>query len=265
MYLLNKYTSWYYSIIDRASSRILPDDTYTEMHHIIPKSLGGSNKLDNLVKLTAREHYICHRLLPKMTVGNFRKKMVYALWCIVNVKNNNQLRYKITSRQYDLIKLEQSSIRKTYKHTDESRRKISIGNKGKIVTIESRYRMSQSAIIRGNTNTPEAIVKSKETRKKNGTENSLNSSESIAKRINSRKENGNWFNGAIASHTPEVNAKRAKSLRKSYVIITPTGEQIQVDNLKEFCKIHDLNYDRMNAVANNYRKHYNFWVCRHTD
>ena len=32
---------------------------YYEKHHIQPKSLGGSNKKENLVRLTAREHFIC--------------------------------------------------------------------------------------------------------------------------------------------------------------------------------------------------------------
>lgn len=39
MYLNNKYTNTYNSIVNRASQRIL--DGYTETHHIIPKSLGG--------------------------------------------------------------------------------------------------------------------------------------------------------------------------------------------------------------------------------
>lgn len=43
-----------------------PKDTYTENHHIVPRSLGGSDDKDNLVKLTAREHFICHYLLAKM-------------------------------------------------------------------------------------------------------------------------------------------------------------------------------------------------------
>ena len=60
MYLHNKYTITYYNIIAQAQSRTL--DCYTENHHIIPKSLGGSNDSDNLVALTAREHFLCHWL-----------------------------------------------------------------------------------------------------------------------------------------------------------------------------------------------------------
>ena len=40
-------------------------DAYYELHHIIPKCIGGNNKKSNLVLLTAKEHYICHHLLHK--------------------------------------------------------------------------------------------------------------------------------------------------------------------------------------------------------
>ena len=43
MYLQNKYTRWYYNIIQRAQSRTLPADVYIEKHHIIPKSFGGKD------------------------------------------------------------------------------------------------------------------------------------------------------------------------------------------------------------------------------
>lgn len=31
---------------------------YTELHHIVPKSMGGEDTADNLGLLTAREHFI---------------------------------------------------------------------------------------------------------------------------------------------------------------------------------------------------------------
>jgi hypothetical protein len=42
---------------------------YFENHHIIPKCLGGNNSPENLVKLTAREHFIAHLLLAKIYGG----------------------------------------------------------------------------------------------------------------------------------------------------------------------------------------------------
>lgn len=41
-------------------------DLYTELHHILPRCLGGTDDEVNLVRLTAREHFIAHRLLAKM-------------------------------------------------------------------------------------------------------------------------------------------------------------------------------------------------------
>ena len=59
--------------------KLLPATTNKEIHHIIPKSLGGSNEKENLVCLTIREHYIAHLLLIKMCVSNDdRYKMVWA-------------------------------------------------------------------------------------------------------------------------------------------------------------------------------------------
>jgi HNH endonuclease len=97
MYLQNKYTIWYHLIIDNARSRTLSQGVYIECHHIIPRSLGGTDDSSNLVKLTAREHFICHLLLTKMVEGNSRRAMSYALWGMMNQKNSYQDRYIINN------------------------------------------------------------------------------------------------------------------------------------------------------------------------
>ena len=105
MYLQNKYTRWYYNIIHRAQTRTISG--YTEKHHIIPKSLDVSNTKDNLVALTAKEHFVCHRLLIKMTEGKSRDKMVFACWQLANQKNKHQnLRVKVNSRTYAKLRVE---------------------------------------------------------------------------------------------------------------------------------------------------------------
>lgn len=104
MYLTNKYTTWYNNIIAKAQARV-NQTGYTEKHHIIPKSLGGSNSPENLVKLTAKEHFVCHRLLVKMTDGNNRRKMSNAAWGMAHLKNQYQTqRYKVTSNLYASLK-----------------------------------------------------------------------------------------------------------------------------------------------------------------
>ncbi len=50
-----------------------------ESHHIIPRSLGGDNSIDNIVKLSPREHFISHALLTKMVSDKSHKRsMAYA-------------------------------------------------------------------------------------------------------------------------------------------------------------------------------------------
>jgi len=122
LFIDNKYTNWYNSIIDSARNRIL--EGYSENHHIIPKSLGGSNNKSNIVALTAREHFICHLLLTKMTTGSSRSKMAKAAF-MLTTSSSNQERYKITNRRYEKIKLEfsishkgKSSPQKGVKVTD---------------------------------------------------------------------------------------------------------------------------------------------------
>lgn len=87
------------------------DATYTEKHHIIPKCFGGTNKKSNIVILTPREHFIAHRLLVKMNVGERKAKMFYALTAISFMKNESQeYRHQISSRLYDRIRSELAAL-----------------------------------------------------------------------------------------------------------------------------------------------------------
>jgi hypothetical protein len=72
LFLQNKYSKCYFRIIEKSKSRKL-DDIYVEKHHIFPKSLDGDNSKENVIELTAKEHFICHLLLTKMTENNFQK------------------------------------------------------------------------------------------------------------------------------------------------------------------------------------------------
>ena len=101
MFIENKYHSLYFSIIENAKHRKIDD--YVEKHHIIPKSMGGSNDPSNLVSLTAREHFICHRLLMKITSGKDKVKMC----CAANrMTTSIHTDYKISARAYQSIRSE---------------------------------------------------------------------------------------------------------------------------------------------------------------
>lgn len=107
---MNKYNKWYAAITSRGQNRQLT--TYTESHHILPKSLGGTDEPDNITHLTAREHFVCHWLLTKIyRAGEEHWKMVNALR-IMRAENKNQRRYenKITARVYENLKQEYSKL-----------------------------------------------------------------------------------------------------------------------------------------------------------
>jgi hypothetical protein len=73
--LKNKYSQWYFSIIESALGRGWTKKTspvYVEKHHILPKSIFENN---DVVCLTAKEHFICHLLLPKMIRNNDDKQI----------------------------------------------------------------------------------------------------------------------------------------------------------------------------------------------
>lgn len=59
------YQKLYDAIIQKAifKNRKKSGKIYYENHHIVPLCLNGNNDKENKVLLTAREHYICHKLL----------------------------------------------------------------------------------------------------------------------------------------------------------------------------------------------------------
>jgi len=126
MFIENKYTNWYYTIINNAKNRkILNYDV--EKHHIIPKSLGGNNSKNNLVNLSYREHFLCHWLLIKMTDGKNNMKMLFAFNSMSTTNKNNKR--IISSWQY--------ALSKKYNKKQYNEFKTRTINKGKI-TVKDR-------------------------------------------------------------------------------------------------------------------------------
>jgi hypothetical protein len=90
------YNKVYNALILKAKNRKL--DGYTEVHHILPRCLGGKDDKHNLVELTAREHFIAHLLLVKIYNNNLRLVKAVAMMCI------GQTERKLTNRLYGKMK-----------------------------------------------------------------------------------------------------------------------------------------------------------------
>lgn len=101
------------------------DFIYYENHHIIPKCLGGTDEETNLVLLTAKEHFICHKLLTYIYKGN--RKIAYAFHRMAFSQKENR---KISSRDYSYA----IELIKTTFISEETRKKMkgkTPWNKGK--------------------------------------------------------------------------------------------------------------------------------------
>lgn len=117
------YQKIYDQIISRAQNRVLEIGVYFEKHHKIPRCMGGDDSPENLVKLTAREHFICHWLLIRIYPKH--EGLIYAFSAMCNLKNNIQQRYTPPSRIFEEIKVRVNELRKNRVVSQETRDKMS--------------------------------------------------------------------------------------------------------------------------------------------
>jgi hypothetical protein len=136
------YQKVYNQIIERAKNRQL--EGYKEKHHIIPKCLGGNNDKENLVDLTAREHFLCHMLLCEIYPKE--NKLKQALWLMIIGKNSRN-KHNISSRNYEYNKIKFIDTIKGKKLSNITKEKIKrsrllLGNLSKYYTPEVKDKIS---------------------------------------------------------------------------------------------------------------------------
>ena len=103
-------------------------DLYVETHHIIPRCLGGGDSKENLINLTAREHFIAHRFLSKIYPEIIDLRFVVLM--MVRRKSDKYSNIS-TSRYYEKLKTEHSNF-------------VSLQMKGRVVSEVTRRRLSES-------------------------------------------------------------------------------------------------------------------------
>lgn len=152
------YSKIYKQLIDCKKSRgVYKKDLefYTEKHHIVPKSLGGSDGPYNLVLLTPREHYVAHLLLRKIYPDSIEMK--YAL---ILMSDWGKVK---TSKSFELLRTEISELMVGDKnhfygktHTAENREKMGAARRGKKMSRESIERTRKAN--QGAKRSPQALI-----------------------------------------------------------------------------------------------------------
>jgi hypothetical protein len=143
------YKKIYYNIINYRLHHPIDTGQYGEKHHILPKSLGGMDDLSNIVKLTAREHFICHALLAEMYDQYTYEwyKMNHA-FMIMKASTSKHMRY-MNSKLYEMKKIDfqkvqsfnQTGIKNSQygkPRSEETKKKISLTLSNNKVIIEKK-------------------------------------------------------------------------------------------------------------------------------
>jgi len=115
------YKNIYNNLVQKAQNRELSG--YGEKHHIVPKCMGGNNTKSNIVYLSAKEHFMAHKLLVRIHPNI--KGVWYALIAMGRLS-------QFKSRIFENERQKAYAMRKGFKYSEESKKKMSLAKKGKV-------------------------------------------------------------------------------------------------------------------------------------
>lgn len=129
------YKNVYDKIIENAKSQNRKKNcgVYLEEHHIIARCMGGDDSKENLVLLTGREHFLCHKLLHKIYPDDAKIFLGYRTMAIMNSSGQ---RHEIGAREFEYIREQFSKF-------------ISEINTGKVFTEEHLQKLRDNNPNRG--------------------------------------------------------------------------------------------------------------------
>ncbi len=167
------YNEFIQNIINTRGQWTIPEDGFYENHHIIPVCMGGEPEEydhdtihENLIWLTPEEHYDAHELLALENPDNWKILSAWAMMKFPNGSTHRDPEYGIDRETYGYLRRQfalnnpakQPEVRKIisekakvreYKtgwhHTEETKAKIGAGNRGKVVSEETRQKLSDNA------------------------------------------------------------------------------------------------------------------------
>lgn len=236
------YQKIYFDIICKAKARDWSKKTaseYVERHHILPRSLGGSNHKINLVYLTAKEHFICHWLLYKFSTGINKSKMANA-WFRMCQKNDSQSRYY--SRNYKLAR-KAFSENNPFKSSDIKilvKNRMVANNPMKDTIVAQKVSRALKGKQVGSKNGFYGKSHSRETLEKISGKNHYTKRKDYVPRKMSKDQRDKISLSNKGRSRPDLSKK---NIEKSSIwkITTPNGEEFIIKNLNNWAKENKIN------------------------
>lgn len=230
-----------------------------EKHHIIPRCVGGKDNKENIVKLTCKEHFICHLLLTKIYTEPKQKKSLYAAYLyMAGIATQKGLTEKRNSRQYVAYKKAISEMlsgdgNPMYGKTtsDLQKQRVSEVNKGKVVSEETREKMRQFALGRTHSDaTKQKISNKKKLRWQFLSEEQREKERNIARTAMLGKSQTDYQKKCVT----EAN-------QKTWQLISPDGQILTITNLNKWAKENGLDQGNLVAVSKGRLKQHKGWKC----
>jgi hypothetical protein len=147
----------YLCLIEKARGRARIPGVYQELHHVIPRCLGGSDDPSNLVLLTAKEHFLAHALLCFIHPGD--GKVLSAFHLMRVGKRENWYR---TSQEYATLREQFADSRRGVTISAETRAKMSAAAKERVATTGGEHLETARQRLKD----PQVRAKMSETHKK---------------------------------------------------------------------------------------------------
>lgn len=204
------------------------------IHHIVPKHMGGTDDITNLVELSIEEHAEAHRILWE-TYGKIEDKIAWQ--CLLGRNLSEEDRIMLAKSGFEKFMNDPSKkmnwieklkiARSSQTITDEHRQNISIGLKK--AYEEGRFKKAEFDLSRRE--------HMRDMYHKNGMGDIL---------ANSRKTSKKWKD-AVSSD--ESKSKKRKSMKSSKRVIV---YGIEYDSLRHAAKFSGISYSKLrNAILSN--------------
>lgn len=287
------YQKLHDSIINHARQN--PPQGTHEVHHIVPRCMGGTDEESNLIPISYRQHFILHWLWTKILPDHNGLNNAFHLMFFQNSslsRPEGELVRRNQSRVYarnKAIMAQMTSARfKDVPKTEEQKNKMrEAANKRWSNPIELT---KQSERMKGNknfANAPKRVWTEEQKRAKSisvkewlktNPHNMLGkhlSPESIEKMKASKAANPQVYTEERRANIAKVRLGKthdqptkdniSQKVARTWQIITPTGEVLVIVNLRKYCIENNLHTGNMSSVASGRLNHYKGYKVRKLD